>query len=92
MNNEAIVAASQKKFPDVTFVRIFHCPQETQYELRQSLGGGSAEDIVISPNMKSVFDTAPEDLMDLSAEDFTENYADSALEACQIDGKLYCLP
>jgi ABC-type glycerol-3-phosphate transport system substrate-binding protein len=92
VNNEAIRSALAAKFPDVNFVSVFHCSQETQYELRQSLTGGSAEDIVISPNMKSIADIAPDKLLDLSAESFVDSYNGSSLEACQLDGKLYYLP
>lgn len=92
VNNEALRGALEAEFPDVNFVSVFHCSQETQYELRQSLQSGLAEDIVISPNMKSIADIAPETLLDLSGESFTDNYIGSALEACQIDGELYYLP
>jgi ABC-type glycerol-3-phosphate transport system substrate-binding protein len=76
----------------VNFVSVFHCSQETQYELRQSLLGGTAEDLVISPNMKAIADIAQDTLLDLSGEPFTDRYVGSALEACQIGGKLYYLP
>ena len=92
VNNEALRSALEVEFPDVNFVSVFHCSQETQYELRQSLQSGQAEDIVISPNMKSIADIAPETLLDLSGESFTDNYIGSALEVCQIDGELYFLP
>ncbi len=92
VNNEALRVALEDEFPDINFVSVFHCSQETQYELRQSLQSGLAEDIVISPNMKSIADIAPETLLDLSGESFTDNYIGSALEACQIDGELYYLP
>ncbi|WP_418558135.1 extracellular solute-binding protein [Hominenteromicrobium sp.] len=92
VSNEGIRRALETKFPDVNFVSVFHCSLETQYELRQSLQGGSAEDLVISPNMKSIADIAPETLLDLSGEAFIEGYTGLALEACQIDGKLYYLP
>lgn len=92
VGNEALRSALEKKFPDVNFVSVFHCSPETQYELRQSLQGGSAEDIVISPNMKAVSDIASGSMLDLSAEDFVQNYQSDALEECQIDGKLYYLP
>ncbi len=92
VNNEALRGALEDEFPDINFVSVFHCSQETQYELRQSLQSGLAEDIVISPNMKSIADIAPETLLDLSGESFTDNYIGSALEACQIDGELYYLP
>lgn len=92
VSNETLRSALAAKFPEVNFVSVFHCSQETQYELRQSLLGGSAEDLVISPNMKSIADIAPQTLLDLSGEALTNNYAGSALEACQLDGKLYYLP
>lgn len=92
VDNNSILSALKAKFPDVNFVSVFHCANETQYELRQSLLDGSAEDIVVSPNMKSVSDIAPDCLLDLSAEDFTGKYVGSALESCQINGKLYYLP
>jgi len=90
--NDAIKTALEKKFPDTNFVSVFHCSQETQYELRKSLEGGNAEDIIISPNMKSISDIAPNCLLDLSAESLSENYTGSSLEGCQIEGKLYYLP
>lgn len=92
VNNEAIRSALAAKFPDFNFVSVFHCAQETMYELRQSLKGGTAEDIIISPNMKSVADIAPEYMLDLSGESFAGNYIGSAAESCQINGKLYYLP
>ena len=92
VNNEALQGALEEKFPGVNFVSVFHCSQETQYELRQSLQSGLAEDLIVSPNMKSIADIAPETLLDLSGETFTDNYIGSALENCQIDGKLYYLP
>jgi ABC-type glycerol-3-phosphate transport system substrate-binding protein len=92
VGNEAIRSALAAKFPDVNFVSVFHCSQETQYELRQSLQGGSAEDIIISPNMKSISDIAPDTLLDLSGESFVEGYGGAALEECQAGGKLYYLP
>jgi raffinose/stachyose/melibiose transport system substrate-binding protein len=92
VDNEALRSALAEKFPDVNFVSVFHCSPETQYELYQSLQGGTAEDLVISPNMKAAAEIAPGCLLDLSAEDFTQNYNAEALEKCQIDGKLYYLP
>jgi len=92
ISNEAILDALKAKFPDVNFISVFHCSPETQYELRQSLSGGSAEDMIISPNMKSISDIAPDYLMDLSAESCTNNYNGTALENCQINGRIYYLP
>ena len=92
VNNEAIRSALAEKFPDVNFISVFHCAQETQYELRQSLASGSAEDLVISPNMKAVSDLAPDALLDLSADSYVEAYDGAALENCAIDGKVYYLP
>lgn len=60
--------------------------------MRQSLRSGTAEDIIISPNMQAISDIAPQTLLDLSAKSFTDAYDGAALEACQIDGKLYYLP
>lgn len=92
ISNQAILDALKAEFPDVNFVSVFHCGPETQYELRQSLSGGTAEDIVISPNMKSISDIAPDCLMDLSAESFTNCYDGTSLEDCQINGRIYYLP
>lgn len=92
VNNEAIRSVLAKKFPDVNFVSVFHCSGETQYELRQSMLGGDAEDILISPNMKSVADIAGDHLMDMSAESFSSAYTGQSLEECQIDGRVYYLP
>jgi raffinose/stachyose/melibiose transport system substrate-binding protein len=92
VNNEAIRKALARKFPEVNFVSVFHCSQETQYELRQSLEGGTAEDIIISPNMKAVSDIASKYMLDVSGEDFTDKYIDASLEECQLDGDLYYLP
>jgi raffinose/stachyose/melibiose transport system substrate-binding protein len=92
VNNEAIRSALAAKFPDVNFVSVFHCSQETQYELRQSLTGGCAEDLLLSPNMKSISDIAPDELLDLSAESFVNNYSGAALSACQLGGRVYYLP
>ena len=92
VGNALIKTALEKQFPDVNFISVFHCSQITQYELRQSLLGGSAEDIIISPNMNQISDIAPDTMLDLSAESFTGNYNPLALENSQIKGKLYYLP
>ncbi|MCI2062730.1 MAG: extracellular solute-binding protein [Eubacteriaceae bacterium] len=92
VNNEAIRKALAEKFPDINFISVFHCSQQTQYELMQSLSGGTAEDIIISPNMKAVSGTASGYLLDLSACDFVDRYKGNALEECQLNGKLYYLP
>lgn len=92
VNNAAILAALKEKFPDVEFVSVLHCGQDTGYELRQSLGGGSAEDIIISPEMKAVSDIASKDLLDLTSADFTGNYVSDALTNGQTGGKTYYLP
>jgi CheY-like chemotaxis protein len=92
VNNEAIRSALAAKFPDVNFVSVFHCSQETQYELRQSLQGGSAEDIIISPNMKSISDIAPDTLLDLSARALWTATTAPRWRPARLNGKLYYLP
>jgi hypothetical protein len=92
VKNEAILKALQAKFPEVNLVSVFHCSQETQYELRQSLTGDTDADIVISPNMQSISDIAPDTLMDLTAGDFVTNYTGSSIEDCQLNGRIYYLP
>ena len=85
-------AALEKQFPDVDFVFVLHWTGDTPYELRQSLAGGAAEDIVLSAFMPAVDDVAPKYLLDLSAKDFTAHYKTSALNECQLGGRLYYLP
>jgi len=92
VDNETIQHALSEQFPDVRFIPVFHCANETQYELRQSLSGGGDEDIVISPNLKTVNDIVPDTLLDLSPYDFSDNYLGNALAGCEINGKLYYLP
>jgi ABC-type glycerol-3-phosphate transport system substrate-binding protein len=92
INNNAMEAALKDKFPDVNIVFVFHCANDTQYELRQSLTSGTAEDVVISLQMKPVSDVAPDCLLDLSGDSFASSYDGAALENCQIGGKLYYLP
>jgi ABC-type glycerol-3-phosphate transport system substrate-binding protein len=92
VNNSKISEALSAQFPEVNFIPVFHCSPETQYELRQSLSGNSAEDIIISPNMKAISDIAADYLMDLSTCDFVNSYSDQSLESCQVDGRIYYLP
>ena len=92
VNNEVIRKALQEKFPDTNIVMVFHCSQKTQYELRQSLQGGTAEDIIISPNMKQAADLAPDTMIDLSQEDYVERYKGESLADSTVNGKVYYLP
>lgn len=92
VNNENIRKALQEKFPDTNIVMVFHCSEQTQYELRQSLLGGTGEDIIISPNMKPISDIASDSLMDLSSESYVDNYKGSSLSDSTVDGKIYYLP
>lgn len=85
-------AALEEKFPDIDVVFVLHWTGDTPYELRQSLAGGGAEDILLSAFMPAVRDLAPKYLIDFSARDFTAYYQRSALNNCQIDGHLYYLP
>ena len=85
-------AALEKQFPDVDFVFVLHWTGDTPYELRQSLAGGTAEDILLSAFMPAVNDLAPKKLMDFSARDFTSRYQAPSLKNCQLDGHLYYLP
>ena len=84
--------ALEEQFPDIDFVFTLHCSGVTSYELRQSLESGTAEDIILSPNMTAISDIAPDTLVDLSAESFTDNYEGTILDGCDVDGKLYYLP
>gem|GEM_PF-334115 len=84
--------ALEKAFPDVDFVFTLHCSSVTSYELRQSLLSGTAEDIILSPNMPSISDIAADTLLDLSGGSFADAYRGSALESCELAGKLYYLP
>lgn len=92
VNNEVIRKALQDQFPDTNIVMVFHCSQKTQYELRQSLQGGTAEDIIISPNMKQAADLAPNTMIDLSQEDYVERYKGESLADSTVNGKVYYLP
>src|SRR5574344_163013 len=84
--------AIESQFPDVDIIIRFHATRETQYELHQSLLSGTAEDIILSPNMPAVKDIARDTLFDLSGESFTDNYTGSLIASCEKDGRLYYLP
>jgi ABC-type glycerol-3-phosphate transport system substrate-binding protein len=92
INNTAMEAALKAKFPDANIAFVFHCAKDTQYELRQSLASGTAEDLVISLQMKTISDAAPDCLLDLSGDNFVSSYDGAALENAQVGGKLYYLP
>lgn len=92
VNNENIRKALQEKFPDTNIVMVFHCSEQTQYELRQSLLGGTSEDIIISPNMKPIADIASDTLLDLSSESYIDNYKGSSLSDSTVNGRIYYLP
>lgn len=92
VNYSHMKAALEKKFPDLSIIFVLHCARDTPYELRQSLGSGDFEDIVISPNMKAANDIVPSALLDLSGEDLSSSFSGASINSCQIDGKLFYLP
>ena len=84
--------AIEHRFPDIDIVFRFHCARETQYELYRSLESGTAEDIIISPNMLSISSIAGKTLLDLSGESFIDSYNGQLLNSCLINGHIYFLP
>ena len=93
VNKEQIEETIEEKFPDIDVVMVHDGATNSAIALRDKLEHGMEADIILSRVMQQINDIAPESLLDLSGEEFVNNYYLTALDACVIqDGGLYYLP
>ncbi|MBE6851931.1 MAG: extracellular solute-binding protein [Ruminococcus sp.] len=88
-----IEAAIEKKFPDVEIVMVHDGANDSNHMLRQSLVNGMEMDIIFARYFQQMNDIVPQYMMDLSGEDFINNFYLTSLDNCTTpDGELYYLP
>jgi ABC-type glycerol-3-phosphate transport system substrate-binding protein len=81
------------QFPDVDFVLVHDGTINSEYSSRADLVNGTECDLILSRRLNTLDDIAADYLLDLSAEDFVDDYYSSAVESCASqDGRLYYLP
>jgi ABC-type glycerol-3-phosphate transport system substrate-binding protein len=92
-SSDSLEKILENKFPDVDFVLIHDGTINSEYTVRADLVNGTECDLILSRRLNTVDDIASDYLLDLSAEDFVNNYYSSAVDSCaNSDGKLYYLP
>jgi ABC-type glycerol-3-phosphate transport system substrate-binding protein len=83
----------EQQFPEVDFVLIHDGSINSEYNIRADLVNGTECDLILSRRLNTVADIAPEYLLDISAQNFVNNYFISAVDSCaSSDGGLYYLP
>jgi ABC-type glycerol-3-phosphate transport system substrate-binding protein len=83
----------EEKFPDVDIVLRHDGSANSVYSLREDLESGVECDFIMSRSLPAVSDIVDEYLLDLSGEEFVNNYYMNAADSCAAsDGKLYYLP
>lgn len=93
INKEQIEQTIEEQFPNIDVVMIHDGATNSVSALRDNLEHGMEQDIILSRVMQQIDDIAPDALLDLSGEEFVNNYYLTALDACVLqDGGLYYLP
>lgn len=92
INVAQIESTIEEKFPDVDIVMV-HDGSADVIGLEQNLSHGTGQDIIFSRDVQQINDVVPDFFLDLSGEEFVNNYYLTALDACILpDGGLYYLP
>jgi ABC-type glycerol-3-phosphate transport system substrate-binding protein len=80
-------------FPDVDIVLRHDGSTSSVYTMRANLENDVECDLILSRRLPTVENIADQYLLDLSSEDFVNNYYMNAVDSCtSADGKLYYLP
>jgi ABC-type glycerol-3-phosphate transport system substrate-binding protein len=83
----------EEKFPDVDIVLRHDGSDSSVYTVKANLEAEVECDLILSRRLPSVSDIAEEYLLDMSSEEFVNNYYINAIDSCaDSDGKLYYLP
>ncbi|MGN0639222.1 MAG: 5'-nucleotidase C-terminal domain-containing protein [Huintestinicola sp.] len=88
-----IESGIEEQFPDVDVVMIHDGASDSLSLLEGNLKSGTECDIILSRGIYTKGDLAREYMLDLSGEEFVNNFYLTSLDACvQSDGGLYYLP
>jgi ABC-type glycerol-3-phosphate transport system substrate-binding protein len=83
----------EEKFPDVDIVLRHDGALSSAYTIKANLEAGVESDLILSRNLPVVSEMADEYLLDISSQDFVDNYYMNAVDSCATqDGQLYYLP
>jgi ABC-type glycerol-3-phosphate transport system substrate-binding protein len=83
----------EEEFPDVDFVLVHDGSINSMQTIKSNLKSGVECDIILSRRLSTVSDIAKDYLLDLSTENYVDNYYLTAIDSCtNEDGKLYYLP
>jgi ABC-type glycerol-3-phosphate transport system substrate-binding protein len=90
---ENLEAVLEEEFPNVDIVLQHDGSTDSVYTIAENLKAGVGCDLIFSRRLPVVEDIASDYLLDLSAEDFVNNYYLNAVDSCaDADGKVYYLP
>lgn len=93
INLKQIETVIEEEFPDVDVVMVHDGATNSSYLMRERLFNGYENDIILSRYLQQLNDIAPDYFLDLSGEEFINNYFLTSLDSCvQQDGGLYYLP
>jgi ABC-type glycerol-3-phosphate transport system substrate-binding protein len=83
----------EEKFPNVDIVLQHDGSSSSVHTVKANLEQGVECDLILSRRLNTVADIAPDYLLDLSDQDFINNYYMSAVDSCSTDdGKVFFLP
>jgi ABC-type glycerol-3-phosphate transport system substrate-binding protein len=83
----------EEKFPNVDIVLQHDGSTSGVYTIKANLEAGVESDLILSRRLPVIDDIAEEYLLDLSSEEFVDNYYMNAVDSCtSANGKLYYLP
>jgi ABC-type glycerol-3-phosphate transport system substrate-binding protein len=82
----------EEQFPDVDFVLVHDGSLSSEYNIRADVMNGTECDLILSRRLNQLNDIAADYLLDLSSEEFVNNYYISAVDSCTINSKVYYLP
>jgi ABC-type glycerol-3-phosphate transport system substrate-binding protein len=90
---ENLEAVLEEEFPNVDIVLQHDGSTDSLYTIAENLKAGVECDLILSRRLPVVEDIASEYLLDLSAEDFVNNYYLNSVDSCaDAAGKVYYLP
>ncbi len=92
-NAAAMEKSIENKFPDVDVVMVFDGAADSLLVMKNNLENGKECDIVMGRYLNYMIDTADQYFLDLSGENFINNFYLTSLDSCvRSDGSLFYLP
>ena len=92
-NLKQIESVIEEEFPDVDVVMVHDGATDSINLMRDRFAHGCENDLILSRYLQQLNDIAPEYLLDVSGEEFINNYFLTSLDSCaHSDGGLYYLP